>query len=105
MGATLVVVIFPVRGQVYWPLVQRLFPASREDDPDWRSNLVGQFSRENGIRYVDLTPPLREAGARGLPVYFRADRWHLTPLGNRLAASAVLTYLRAEGLLPHDAAR
>ena len=105
MGATLVVAIFPAREQVYWPLVRRLFSVGQQDDPDWRTNLIAQFCRENSIRYIDLTPTLKEAGTRDLQVYFRADRWHLTPLGNRLVADTVLNYLRTERLVPHEAPR
>jgi lysophospholipase L1-like esterase len=51
--------------------------------------LAAEAARASGASFVDLTPPLAAAAARGEPVIFPGDE-HWTPHGHRLAAEALL---------------
>lgn len=103
-GAELVVVVFPGREEVYWPVLTRLFPRSARGDPHWRTVRVVEFAREIGVPVIDLTPVLVERAAAGEQLYFRLDR-HLNARGNTLVAATVLASLRAAGLLGGRAVR
>lgn len=55
---------------------------------DSQEQVFLRFCREEGIVCIDTTPALREAMARGEPVYFTYDP-HWTRLGHRVVAEAV----------------
>ena len=97
-GATLVVVAFPAREQVYWPILKRLFPERAQGNPHWRTTRVVEFCREAGVPVVDLTPVLMQRAAAGEQLYFRLER-HLNARGNALVADAVFAYLQAAGMI------
>jgi hypothetical protein len=87
IGARFVVLLIPFKEEVYRDVVARLFPDAPLLAPqDEVSERLRAFLEREGIRYVDTTPPLRAAAARGEAIYQISDS-HLTPLGNRIVAA------------------
>lgn len=62
-------------------------PAAISEIPALAARLQGDLER-HGLLFVDATPALRRAGARGRAYYWLDT--HLTPLGNRVVAEAIL---------------
>jgi len=113
-GARLVVVYAPSAPHVALPLVEGNVPAQQlrqflayevDDLPeagvlkeqlfsrlDNQESVVADFCREQGLGFVSMTQPLREAIQRGEQVYYTYDQ-HWTPLGNQVAASVLESYL------------
>lgn len=110
----------PSKPHVVMPLVRervspeelRAFAALAEDDlPDavdfherWfaridvQETVFREFCAAEGIEFVSTTAPLRQAMARGVPVYFSYDP-HWTPPGHAVAARAIAEHLQAKGLV------
>jgi hypothetical protein len=92
-GADLLVVIIPMRQQVY--------PAERRghEDLDWDKpqRLVEDFLTRNGVAWLDLRPAL-VAASSGPPLYFAIDS-HWTPRGHEVAAEAIAEHVSTRRLL------
>ncbi len=58
-----------------------------------------KFLAGQGIRFLDLTQPLRTAEEQGVKTYFMVDA-HWTPAGHACVAKALDRYLRSEKLVP-----
>jgi lysophospholipase L1-like esterase len=112
-GARLVVMFIPSKSQAYLPLLERALAPdelrralafSLPDDPrrvDVRrllrnrlvqNELVGSFCRREGIAFLDLTPDLASAAARGDNVYFPDDS-HWNARGHQVAADRLAGFL------------
>jgi hypothetical protein len=105
MGARLVVLMFPFKEQVYWPVVRKHWANDAElgklEEADIDAPFVAlrRSLDARGIASCDLTAPLRrEAATRG-QLYLRAGA-HWTEEGNAAAASAVADCLRALDAIP-----
>lgn len=113
-GARLIVVYAPSAPHVVLPLVAEQVPADQlhqflayEVDGlpapeqlkrelfarlDNQELVVARFCEGQGLGFVSLTQPLREAMAQGEQVYYSYDQ-HWTPLGNIVAAAVLEQYL------------
>jgi len=60
-----------------------------------------QWSRDHSVSFLDLTPPLQAAAARGELVYF-ADDGHWNAKGNETVTAAVTDFLSQNGWLAPD---
>jgi hypothetical protein len=116
-GVRLVVAYAPVKPHVVLPLVRdqvsaaqlRAFAGFRDrDDPlpapdafrdrlfarlDVQEAQLREWCAEQGVAFVSLTDPLRDALARGIPVYFTYDP-HWTEQGHRVVAGHLADSLR-----------
>jgi hypothetical protein len=119
-GARVVFAYAPSVPHVVMPLVRdrvsaealRAFAAIAEDDLpapaefqerfyagiDAQETVFRRFCAAEGIEFVSTTKPLRDAMARGVPVYFTYDP-HWTPPGHAVAARAIAEHLRARRLV------
>jgi len=114
-GARFVLVYTPVVAQVILPAVAdrldgeqvrdylaldfdhplpsgEVFLAGLLERADDREEIVAHWCRLNGIPFLSLTEPLREAAASGTQVYYTWDQ-HWTPDGHRVAAETVASFL------------
>ena len=67
---------------------------------DKPNRALGVFLEQEGISYLDWTPPFRERAVKeGRPFYFRYDR-HLNTEGNRLGSDLLYEWLVKERLVP-----
>lgn len=116
-GARLVFVFAPDAPHVVLPLVADEIPAeglhrfadmelSRLPPPaefkqrffervESQERVFARYCADEGIEFVSLTEPLRDAIRRGEQVYFTYDQ-HWSPLGHVVAANAIAAYLRAQ---------
>jgi hypothetical protein len=76
------IVAFPVRQQVVADFVA-----------DYPQQKLRELAAALGVPVLDLLPVLREAHRRGMGSLFY-DHCHPTPLGNRVIAEAILSFLR-----------
>ena len=60
---------------------------------------LGEWSRQNGIAFIDTTPFLEAQIAKGVHPYF-VDDVHWNELGHDTAARAVIDYLSAQRMFP-----
>jgi hypothetical protein len=97
--ATLVVVLFPFKEQVYWPIVSTLVDNPDSYDVNWPTDWVGTWCEEQDILYLDLAPIFREHAIQGEQLYFRYDA-HWNERGHALVEQAIQQYLRGRGLIP-----
>jgi hypothetical protein len=88
------VVIFPIGYQV--------LPGYRDQRPQ---SLIRSFCKKEGIEFVDLLGPFREAFRRQGKVFIDGDMVHPNPLGHRIAAEQVLASLEKEPAFRHRASR
>ncbi len=95
-GATLVVVYFPQREEVYAPLLRGRFLVS-EQGFGVPQRMLRQFTAEHKIDFVDLTPEMAAHGAAGEQLYFPHDG-HWNERGNALVAALIEQYLLAHHL-------
>jgi hypothetical protein len=100
----LAVVIIAAPEQVYperWAAVLAANPAMKPQpwDLDAPNRQLATFLEQAGIPYLDLLPVFRAAAAQpGTPsLHFRHDG-HWTPIGHQLAARAIASFLRGQGL-------
>lgn len=120
-GARFGVLYVPTKLSAYWPILRpildydKLFdfvskhrwfnrtissPASLRDVlprciESWRT-CVGNLCRAEGIGFIDLTDPSRDAVVRGEDVFREFDT-HWNELGNRIAAEAVARFVEGGG--------
>lgn len=88
----------PVNNRVYHGMVK--FAGSLPDDVRrWEPNKLPEFianlCRENGIAFVDTTPSLREAAARGQFVHNRILDCHVNAEGARIMGDVIAEALKA----------
>ena len=117
-GAKLVLVYVPTKPHVVLPLALDRLPAEKvygfarivdkklPDQRTFMTNLVPylgsreavvrRWCEQQGVGFVELTEPLRQAAASGQQVYFTYDQ-HWTPIGHEVAARAVAEYLKGNG--------
>lgn len=102
MGARLVVLLFPFKEQVYWPVVRKYWADDEElgklEEADIDAPFVAlkRSLDGRGIATCDLTGPLRrEAATRG-QLYLRAGA-HWTEEGNAAAAASIAECIRGLG--------
>jgi hypothetical protein len=67
-----------------------------QDAPNRR---LAQIAERQGLRFLDLLPPIRQAQVAGARLYFPADG-HWTSDGHGFAARQIADYLRVAGLTP-----
>lgn len=102
MNARLVVVMFPFKEQVYWPVVRHLYAQDEELGRLEESDIDAPFVAlrraldERGIAACDLTPLLRREAGRRSQLYLRAGA-HWTDEGNAAAAQSVAECLKGLG--------
>lgn len=87
LGARFALVALPVHAQVYAGFESPLLDAPQA----W----LRDFSRREGIPFLDPLPPLRKR--RGEPLYY--DHCHYTPGGNEIMAEGILRFLRETELV------
>lgn len=100
VGAELVVLLFPFKEQVYWDIARRYTRDGEsldEADIDAPKEALRAFLDREGIRYCDLTEPLRRAAREREQLYLRAGA-HWTAAGNEAAAQTVAACLEDFGL-------
>jgi hypothetical protein len=68
---------------------------------DKPQRVLAAIAKSEGIPLLDLLPAFREAGTQGGPgpLYFPRNG-HFAPLGHRVTARALATFLAAQGLVP-----
>jgi hypothetical protein len=89
VGARFVVLLIPYKEEVYRDVVARLFPDTSLLAPaDEVSARLRAFLEREGIGYVDATPALKAAAARGEAIYQVSDV-HLTSRGNAIVAGVI----------------
>ncbi|MCH7700930.1 MAG: SGNH/GDSL hydrolase family protein, partial [Planctomycetes bacterium] len=113
-GAELVLVYAPTKAHVVLPLVADRLPAEKvhafaalrakdslpppqqfleslPDRMDAYETVAQQWCEEEGIEFISLTPPLRQAAAAGRQIYYTYDQ-HWTPVGHEVVAQVVARY-------------
>ncbi|MEK6800052.1 MAG: GDSL-type esterase/lipase family protein [Planctomycetota bacterium] len=116
VGARLVVVYAPTKAHVTLPLAADRLPVDNvrrfaalgvkqelpeaatflrnlRDRIEAKEEVVGEWSRQEGVAFVSLTPALREAVARGVQAYYTYDQ-HWTPDGHSVVADVMVDALR-----------
>ncbi len=97
----LVIAIFPAEIQVAPEMRQEILGdlklKEESFDFDYTNTLLKNYLAEHGIRYVDLTGPMREAGKSKILYDLRNTHWNKE--GNALAADIIFAYLQQQGLL------
>lgn len=96
-GARFLLVYVPTKFRVYRE--ECVFPADgygRIWQPNDLPPRIATWARQNGIAYLDTTPALAAAAARGELVHF-ADDGHWNGEAHRVAAEAIAESLRREG--------
>lgn len=99
LDAELIVVLFPFKEATYWHLVYPMVDRPGEYELDAPLEAMRQFCQSKGIRFVDLTPPLKELARAGEQLYFRQNG-HLNQSGNWHVAQILYAYMRDNNLLP-----
>ena len=103
MNAKLVVLMFPFKEQVYWPLVRKYWASDaglgklEEGDIDAPFVELRRALDSRGIASCDLTPPLRREAATGAQLYLRAGA-HWTDEGNAATARSIAACLTGLGV-------
>jgi lysophospholipase L1-like esterase len=97
-GAHFAIAVIPDQVQVY-PELERTVLGIDDADIEVQAPLAA-FARAEGIPFLDLLPPLREARAADPDtlLYYAMDR-HLTAEGHRIVSDALGSSLRSLGLL------
>jgi len=97
-GAGFFVVLMPFKEQVYTPLLVAkgllppdLYAPFYDSTYDRLRNILDSL----GVTAIDLRPAFRQAAKKNERLYWIADG-HLTPLGHRVAAEAILKELRPQ---------
>lgn len=106
-GAKMLVFRVPDREELYpeiWQKTQERYPALKNLSLDFgvSNRTLQNFSRANGIPYLDLEPGLRDVTNRtGRALYFTSpNEGHWNSLGHDAAAALVADRLVEEGLVP-----
>jgi len=101
MGASLMVLLFPFKEQVYWHIAEQYQPEDAQytqEQIDAPLQAVESFCETEGIDCCDLTGPLRERAESGPQLYLRVGA-HWSDAGNRAAAEIVEDCLAKRGML------
>jgi len=104
MGAKLVVLLFPFKEQVYWPVVRGYWKDDavlgklEEADIDAPFVALKRSLDARGIAACDLTAPLRRESEKRGQLYLRAGA-HWTEEGNAAAADSIAECLRGLGVV------
>jgi len=98
IGAAPLVLLFPMKEEVYWARIRDFAPDLAEKDVDRPFNMIRDFCREQGISVCDLRGPLRAEAQKGRQLYHRISS-HWNDEGNHVAAAAVEHCLREQGLV------
>lgn len=91
-NAELVVLLFPSKEQVYWPIVSTLVEDAAAFKVNWPHDEVRAWCEANGVAYLDLTPVFAGEAAQGKQLYYRFDA-HWNEAGHELAAQTIRRYL------------
>lgn len=100
-GAEFMMVLIPFKEQVYWQIARKFDPNGEtleEADIDRPMNAVRDYLDKKGIRYCDLTGPLREAASNGPQLYLRVSA-HWSDHGHKVAAEIIQDCLKRDALL------
>lgn len=92
LNAELVVLLFPSKEQVYWPIVSTLVDNAADFKVNWPHDEVKAWCQANGVRFLDLTPAFAKHAAQGEQLYYRFDA-HWNEAGHELAAQTIRQYL------------
>ncbi len=94
--AEMALVAIPAAYQVYPKEWSKVAPRGRNAErwePDVPNRQLAEIAARLGVPYLDLLPIFRaESEGSGAPLYFQKNA-HWTPLGNRVAAEHVATFL------------
>ena len=60
---------------------------------------LSEWASENGARFIDVLPPMKEASLNSTPLYFEKDG-HCTPAGYHVVAETIYKYIIDSGILP-----
>jgi|GEM_PF-6443369 len=101
-GATLVVVYWPEREEVYAPLLRGKF-LMKEDGLGVMQQNLRALTTAHGIHFLDMTPGLAGRGAAGEQLFFRQDG-HFNRRGNEAIAKLITRYLVEQHLAGATAA-
>ncbi|MFH0952865.1 MAG: hypothetical protein V1873_00895 [Verrucomicrobiota bacterium] len=101
-GARCLFVVAPTEDQVdperWAQLLKRHRVAPSDCDPAAPDRRLVEFAGREGLDLLDLLPLLRDAAAKGTPMYYTKEM-HWTAEGNLVVADAVLDFIEAKGLL------
>jgi hypothetical protein len=107
-GARLTLVMFPVETQLSEAALEmyrdglgvHITDAAMEGEPQRK---VGEWARARNVDFVDLLHTFRAADPSAGSLYLRSDEVaidpvHLSALGNRVAAEAIMDHIQAKGI-------
>ncbi len=97
-GATLVVIITPMKEQIYWDYLKPHLADHQQYDVNQPNRLVADFCELHNIHYLDLTPVLTQKAQRNEQLYFPTDA-HWTEKGHEVITDMVFEYLHTHDLL------
>lgn len=97
-GAKLVITYFPMREEIYAPLLRGKFAVSDRGlgEPQ---RMISALAARQGMHFLDLTPGMAARGLAGEQLYFRQDG-HYNKRGNEVIADLIAEHVRKEGLAP-----
>jgi hypothetical protein len=102
IGAQPLVLLFPMKEEVYWERIRTLAPDLAQMDVSKPFDLIRHFCEAESIPYCDVRDALRTEGAHGRQLYHRISG-HWNDQGNAVAAAAVERCLRERMLVPQAA--
>lgn len=95
-GIKLVLILIPLKEQVYWDVLTEARPEYSNVNLDYVTDSLIDFAEKNGIAYIDLRGSF--VVSRHENIYFMYDG-HLAPFGNQLVANETYKYLTKNNLL------
>lgn len=98
MGAKPLVLLFPMKEEVYWDTVRSFAPDLASMDVAHPFNVLRDFCKTEGIAYCDLREPLQIEARKGRQLYHRISS-HWNDEGNSVAALAIERCMREQGLV------
>lgn len=104
LGAHLLVVLIPMKEEVYWDRLRTRLPGGEASTAESPLTVVRQFCAAGGLACCDLTEALGAEAHRGGQVYFRVSG-HWNDAGNAVAARAIAACLAERGWAPAVAGR
>jgi len=96
------VVLIPTEIQIYdwqWEEYHKRF--STDDSQFERYQVIDKltgFLKENEIRFLNLLPPLKQAGKTDNNLH--PEHWHWSVNANTIAANEIENYLKGQHLIP-----
>jgi hypothetical protein len=97
MNAVPVILLFPMKEEVYWDRIRRFAPDLADKDVAHPFNVIRDFCAQQGLLYCDLRAPLQAEAVKGAQVYHRISS-HWNDAGNAVAAAAIAECLKDHGL-------